>query len=305
MKMPSFKSMVAGLLCTALVFTATACSRNKPESESSEGSSSSSSSSSSSTLEDYPFVNALPKAGIIAPASKIPTFELTTKVSEAFAVNDDVKGYLYIPDTTVDEPVPQSLKNNNVYLRLNWKGVSEWNGCFWADYRSKIGAREELAQNLIIYGHNLVTYDDPNGLKFAQLFKFLDQDFAEAHPYIYFSTEEEDFVYQVFAAFYTEAAAYKKGNLQTFYNRPAFSSEEEMQFLLDEVKQRSEYIYPVEVTTKDKLLTLSVCTYHFTSDIHAAEAYRYSVMAKLLPKNAVGKETIKLEKNPNPKPPQV
>ena len=55
----------------------------------------------------------------------------------------------------------------------------------------------------------------------------------------------------------------------------------------------------------DKFLTLSTCTYSFTADVHAAEAYRFVVMGKLLPEDASGESTASITKNESPKEPQV
>ena len=56
------------------------------------------------------------------------------------------------------------------------------------------------------------------------------------------------------------------------------------------------YDYDVEVTSNDKILTLSTCTYRLADDtkLHYPNDYRYVVMAKLLPADAVLEDTVSL-----------
>jgi len=61
----------------------------------------------------------------------------------------------------------------------------------------------------------------------------------------------------------------------------------------------------VELNPGDKFLTLSTCTYSYTADLHAAEAYRFVVTGKLLEEDALLKPVANITKNPAPKEPQV
>ena len=129
--------------------------------------------------------------------------------------NKDTIGWLYIDGTTIDDVVVKVNYNddNAYYLRRNANGENDNDGCYFADWRCKSGGREALSKNTVIYGHNLgraenallTDYENhANGPKFAQLLKYQDPEFARSHPYIYYSTIEEDMVWQVFAVFYTD-----------------------------------------------------------------------------------------------------
>ncbi|MEG1972810.1 MAG: hypothetical protein RR315_06575, partial [Oscillospiraceae bacterium] len=71
-----------------------------------------------------------------------------------------------------------------------------------------------ISDNNVLYGHNWTNYSanpkigDANDVMFAQLAAYHHLDFAKAHPYIFYSTENEEMTWQVFAAFYTDIDFY-------------------------------------------------------------------------------------------------
>lgn len=212
------------------------------------------------------------------------------KIDEGLKRNADTKGWLYIPNTEIDDAVVQA-KDNDYYLRLTEDKVYSIFGCYYADFRCKIGSRDALSKNTIIYGHSDYK-DDPNGKKFSQLFHYAkDIDFVRNNPYIYFSTTEDDLVWQVFAVFYTHIDF---NYIQDNPSAPEFKN------IISEAKARSEYIIDVPVTEEDKILTLSTCTGLYKQP---KDDYRMVVMAKLLPSNEIStsKMTMKVEPNPSPK----
>ena len=188
--------------------------------------------------------------------------------------NKDTIGWLYIDGTTV---------NDN-------------DGCYYADFRCTSGNRSTISKNTVIYGHNLGRAENAlltdyqnhaNGPKFAQLLKYQDEEFAKTHPYIYYSTIEEDMVWQVFAVFYTD--------IKFDYINPN-PADATFNSLIKKAQDLSFYDYDVEVTSNDKILTLSTCTYRLADDtkLHYPNDYRYVVMAKLLPADAVLEDTVSL-----------
>ncbi|MEG1943503.1 MAG: class B sortase, partial [Angelakisella sp.] len=116
--------------------------------------------------------------------------------------------------------------------------------------------------------------------------------FAADNQFIYFSTPESGMVWQVFAVFYTTS--------RQNYNDPNPTSAD-YQSLLTDVRKRSMHNFDVPVTTNDKILTLSTCTYLNGSEW--PNEYRYVVMAKLLPEGAA-LTPAKVETNPSPKAPK-
>ena len=212
------------------------------------------------------------------------------KIDEGIKRNADTKGWLYIPNTEIDDAVLQG-KDNEYYLRLTEDKQYSIFGCYFADFRCKLGTRDSLSKNTIIYGHSDYK-DNPDGKKFSQLFHYAkDIDFVRNNPYIYFSTAEDDLVWQVFAVFYTRV------DFNYIQNNP---SAPEFKNIISEAKARSEYIIDVPVDENDKILTLSTCTGLYNAA--DKDNYRMVVMAKLLPTNEISTNKMTMEVKPNPSP---
>lgn len=284
----ALRTLACLVLAVALVLGVTACGGSPAESPSSdEGSvipsiSSSRSSSGSSSAGSGPEseTEEVDTAGVQK--------DMVTKLSTFVQNNEDTVGWLTVPGTTIDEVVVQA-PDNDYYLRRNNMKQSDFNGCYYADYRTKLGARKDLSKNVVIYGHSMD--DNPDGARFSQLKKFLDIEYCKENPYIYFSTPETDMVWQIFAVYYTDINFYyiePNPDTATFTN------------MVSEMKQRSQFIFDVDVTAADTILTLSTCTYKETTN---RSNYRYVVQAKLLPSGAVPTVPVKVEVNPSPKSP--
>ena len=85
------------------------------------------------------------------------------------SINEDVRGWLYIPAADVDHPVVQS-KDNEDYLYHTLYGDYLFAGTLFLDMR----CAEENCQNYVIYGHNMT-----DGTMFAPLKQYLDPEFCE------------------------------------------------------------------------------------------------------------------------------
>ena len=184
--------------------------------------------------------------------------------------------------------------DNDYYLRLDEDKQYDIFGCYWADYNCILDlGREELSPNTIIYGHSDYR-DNPEGKRFSQLFHYTDLEFLKKNPYIYFSTGDDEMVWQIFAVFYTRI------NFNYIQANPAPATFEE---IISEAKKRSEYIIDVDVTSEDKILTLSTCTGKLEGHLYPDgdyDNYRYVIMAKLLPAGETGECTTEMKVNPNP-----
>lgn len=278
--------LLALLLALVFVLSAAGCGGKESASSAPVESSSSSKAEASSKVEAS---SATEKEE--EPDEEVVRVFQIEKIDKALERNGDTAGWLYIPNTTIDDCVLQTT-DNDYYLRLTEDKEYSIFGCYFADFRCSLDlGREYLSRNTIIYGHSDYK-DNPEGKKFSQLFHYAkDIEFVKNNPYIYFSTNTEDLVWQVFAVFYTDI------NFNYIQSDP---SDEEFMKIVEEAKAKSEYIIDVPVTKDDKILTLSTCTGLFKQP---KENYRMAVMAKLLPTNEipVSKLTMEVEPNPNPK----
>lgn len=270
------KKILALLLAALMIVSLAACSSREPAPADEESSSPSSSQQSPSSKAEEP------KETYILP--DFP--DHGEDIAKAKEINSDTVGWLRIPGTTVDDAVLCYMDPNDYnqyYLRKDIYKNYSMEGVYFADCRNQFdGTAAGLSHNTTIYGHALDLNDDPDAIRFSQLKKFWDIDFAKQHPYIYFSTEEEDLVWEIFAAFFTTTN-------HDYINPLDNASESQVQKFLDEARARSDYDYNVEVSTDDKLLTLSTCVYKLSPGRYPNE-YRYVLMAKLVTDDNYKKE---------------
>ena len=219
-----------------------------------------------------------------------------TQIAEFKSKNADAVGWLYLPDTTINEVVVQDETGNEKYHRADATGKYDFNGCLYADYESRIaGNADQISPNIVIYGHSMT--DTPESAKdekkFTPLKKLLDKDFAEKHPYIYFSSETQDYVYEIFAAMYCNSDKFNYIDCNFELTSQAD--------LVNTAKEGSIFNYPVEVDEDDKIISLSTCTYKFGDEKNTKQ--RFVVFGRLLSKSDEMPETVTLTENPAPKMP--
>lgn len=214
-------------------------------------------------------------ANIVA---ELPEESLATKAAEfKESTNDDTVGWIQIPNTNVDYPVvyKAGIENYAYYESLGYDKQYSKDGVIWADYECTF---PELSQNTTLYGHNWYNIYTPrtlqnaqsNDLMFSLVMSYHYTDFAQQNPFIYFSTTEQDYVFQVFAAFYTDLSfGYNFANM----------TDEQTQQVIAEAKAKSRQNYNVPVTSEDKIITLSTCTRMYGN----TNNQRFVVMAKLVP----------------------
>lgn len=213
---------------------------------------------------------------------------LTAQVQERFEENNDTVGWLQVPLTGVDDVVVFSDKDNEYYKRLNFNKNYEFDGVYYADYRSPFGEEFDgtaasLPVNTVIYGHAMT--DNPESenyrIKMGPLHDLRDPDFATDVPYMFYSTGTEDFVYEIFALMVVNA-----DNADVPYNNPKLEQAEYFKLMKEEVLPRSVLTYDVELKETDKFLTLSTCIYHLPNDeeteLPYPNYYRYAVIGRLV-----------------------
>lgn len=261
-------------LIAVMVLSLAACKKEPSESAPVDASISD---SSSSTPESEPEVE-----------DPLERLSLSDKVATGVKRNADTVGWLTIPNTTIDAAVLQA-KDNVYYERLTEDKKYDVFGCYYMDYESKQGTSAELSKQNIIYGHSDYK-DNKDGPKFSQLFNYLDIEFVRNNPYIFYTTRDEEMVFQVFAV---AKANVDPTNPGFYYYLDADPATDKFLAMVDEAKKRSEYIIDMPVSGTDKLLTLSTCL--------ADRDSRLIIMAKLLPADKQLPKTMEVEVNPSPK----
>ena len=158
--------------------------------------------------------------------------------------NNDAVAYLKVNNTNIDYIVVQA-DDNDYYLSHNFEKKYNIAGWVFADYRNKL---DESDKNIIIYGHNV-----RDGSMFGSLEKVLSQKWYENKDNyeVTFITENNSYKYQVFSVYSIVP--------EDYYISTDFSDENTFSSFVNVLKNRSIYDFGVDVTSNDKILTLSSC----------------------------------------------
>ncbi len=161
--------------------------------------------------------------------------------------NDDVKGWFQLPETIIDYPVLQS-KDNDWYLSHNIEKKKSVSGSIVLDFRVDI---KNLTRNTPVYGHNM-----KRGTMFHELVNYKSEKYYKEHPTIIFNTLYEKIEWEVVAIYVVDSG-------YNYVITMDFKDDDEFQLFLDDIKKRSMYPLPSDLSTDDQILTLVTCSYEF------------------------------------------
>ncbi|MEG1886846.1 MAG: class B sortase, partial [Oscillospiraceae bacterium] len=170
--------------------------------------------------------------------------------------NSDIKGWIKIPNSKVDNPVYQT-GDNDFYVTHNMKKEPSRYGAVFADYRAEINA-DKSSQNIVLYGHHM-----NDSTMFGSLKKYRDINFYKQNPTFEFDTIFKDGDYKVFSVFLTNTLPEHDDGYVFNYRPVEFSSNSAFLSWINEVKRRSLINTPVDIIEGDEILTLSTCIYDF------------------------------------------
>lgn len=164
-------------------------------------------------------------------------------------LNPELYAWIRIPGTVIDYPVAQSIDNeDNYYLHHNYLGNYEFAGTI---YSQRHNTRYFIDRVTVLYGHNML-----NGTMFADLHKFSDKDFFEENEFMYIYIDGHILTYRIFAAYEYDDRHIL--NSFEFHDDEVYSRY--LNDCLNPHSANSVVREGVELTTDDKIITLSTCT---------------------------------------------
>ena len=174
---------------------------------------------------------------------KQPREEWTWNFPKMLEINKDTKGWIK-QGNKLSYPVLQT-KDNNYYLTHLPNGKGNKAGSLFIDYRISQGLED---RHSIIYGHNM-----KNKSMFGSLIGYYKESYYKNNKTFDIYIKEKHYIYEVFAAYETPEVSdtYSYG----FANDEVFN-----EYL---IKSRKKSIYNTEfreLTSVDKIITLSTCT---------------------------------------------
>lgn len=158
--------------------------------------------------------------------------------------NSDTVGWLFVNNTNINYPIVQTT-NNTFYLEHAFNRTHNLTGWVFGDYRSDF---KNFKRNTVIYAHGRA-----DQVMFGSLQNVLSKDWYtnRDNHIIKFSTPDKNTLWQVFSVYTVKAESY--------YLTHNFENDASYQKFLDTMKSRSIYDFEVDLSTNDKILTLSTC----------------------------------------------
>ena len=157
--------------------------------------------------------------------------------------NEDVLGWIRIPNTRIDYPLLQG-EDNDYYLKFTCDKQYNSVGSIFLEHTNSPDLTDF---NTIVYGHNM-----RDGSMFADLRVYSLQEYWEAQPYVYIVTDAGVYRYEIFAFLSADVDSLTYG---TNPNR-----DDTKEKFLDLSLENSWLDTGIRPAITDRILTLSTCT---------------------------------------------
>ena len=182
-------------------------------------------------------------------------------LSDLKKINSETVAWLQLNGTNINYPVVQA-NNNEFYLTHSFDKKKNNAGWVFMDYRNN---KAEFDQNTIIYAHGRI-----NQVMFGTLRNIVKSNwYNNSDNYIVkVSTDTYNTLWQVFSVYHIKTT--------TDYLKINFRSNDEFQSFIDLIKNRSVYNFNTNVTTNDKIITLSTCYNESEKVVLHAKLIKYS-----------------------------
>lgn len=196
------------------------------------------------------------------PVSKV---EIPIDFAALQQQNPDVYAWIQVPGTEVDYPILQSSNDNTYYLNHTIDGEEKKEGAiFTENYNTKTFEDP----NTVIYGHDM-----KNGSMFQSIHKYMDRSFFDNNRDIVIYMPDQILHYKIFAAYLTD-------NRHLLMNYNFWSKDEYQQYLNSIFSMRDMNAFidtSTEVTTEDKIITLSTCYAGISTQRYLVQAVLVSI----------------------------
>lgn len=191
-------------------------------------------------------------AAVTAPAAEAAEAEgecppITVDFDALRAINPDIVGWIYCPQTRINYPVLHG-ENNDKYISTGYDGKWIPSGSIFMDAAN---APDFSDPNTIIYGHHM-----GDGSMFTALDLWQDQKHFDRHPVMWLLTPERDYKVVLFSAYYVSAYA-DVYSIFREYDTP-------FKYFLHSAVRDSAVTGPELPEGEARYVMLSTCAYVFT-----------------------------------------
>ena len=161
--------------------------------------------------------------------------------------NPDVYAWITVPDTNIDYPILRRDSDNSYYLNHTIDHEEKIEGAIFTENYNNTDFEDP---NTVIYGHDM-----RNGSMFQNLLNYEDREYFDGHRDIVIYTPDAIRHYTVFAAYpYDDRHILQSFN---FALTPVYQEYLDMVFSIRDMSSIIDT--SMDVTTDDKIITLSTC----------------------------------------------
>ena len=158
-------------------------------------------------------------------------------------VNDEVRGWICIPDTELSYPLMLGA-DNQYYLNHTWQGNRNGVGAIFLDYRASADLTDFYT---LIYGHRM-----NNTSMFGSISQYKNVEYWQAHPSVYIVCEGGVKRYDIFSTFETD--------IYSDVYRRSFPTAEDREAFLAWCLEQSAIDTGIVPAADGNIITLSTCT---------------------------------------------
>ncbi len=163
--------------------------------------------------------------------------------------NENLLGWLSVPNTVIDYPVVQTLEDSDFYLNHSFDGMADSHGTLFADCACWIGD----GNNLIVYGHHMA-----DGTMFQNLTKYQSADFCLTNGDILFHTRDST---RHFRPVVVMRISESEAQEFPYHTAAELSSSEEYEAFFASCAHYADWMAEKRPAYPAMLLTLSTCEY--------------------------------------------
>lgn len=157
--------------------------------------------------------------------------------------NGDVTGWLYFENEDISYPIMYS-GDDTTYLHTALDGSYASAGSIFMEENNHPDFQDS---HTIIYGHNM-----RNLSMFGKLRYYKQKEYYDNHTYFQIFTDKGIYRYQIFA--YADVPA------DSFVYQVPYGTDDSFTSFIQQLKKQSYYDTGIDVTQKDKVVTLSTCS---------------------------------------------
>lgn len=170
--------------------------------------------------------------------------------------NEDYVFWVSVDNTNINYPVVQT-SNNSTYLKTGFNKKKSSSGTIFMDTLNNF----MTDKNVVLYGHNM-----NNKTMFNNLTKFKDRNFFNKNNKIRIknTSNGREYIYEVFSVYHSD------NNFN--YNTVVFNDNYSFDSYLKDIQEKSMFKKNIDVSSRDKIITLTTCSYEFKgakTSVHA------------------------------------